>query len=103
MCLCGMFAAEYSTLSALMQQSVAHFFERNEEWLCAVLTQGQREQTLTFAASSREKAHLIISCLEGAMLVARLNGDLDMSQTPATDLLTGLLSTPVGQIADTAG
>src|ERR1035438_10052570 len=33
MCLCGMLAAEYETLSAGMQDAVAFFFEKNEKWL----------------------------------------------------------------------
>ncbi|MEU7145977.1 TetR/AcrR family transcriptional regulator [Nocardia sp. NPDC046473] len=102
MCLCGMLAAEYRTLSEPMQQSVVHFFERNEAWLSEVLTQGQREHTLAFTGSAREKAHMIISCLEGALLVARLYGDLDMFQTTAAGLLAGLTSAGVGEIADTA-
>jgi len=95
MCLCGMLAAEYSTLSEPMQQSVIHFSDRNEEWLSGVLTQGQRERTLAFAGTPRERAHMIISCLEGAMLVARLYGDVDMFQTTASSLLAGL-STSAG-------
>ena len=102
MCLCGMLAAEYTTLSEPMRQSVVRFFERNKEWLSEVLTQGQRERTLTFAESPREKAHMIISCLEGSMLVARLYGDLDMFQTTTASLLAGL-SSGVGEITDTAG
>ncbi|MFD6156120.1 TetR/AcrR family transcriptional regulator [Nocardia sp. NPDC060256] len=90
MCLCGMLAAEYQTLSAPMQQSVVHFFERNQAWLTEVLTQGQRERALTFSGSPRAKAQMIISCLEGALLVARLYGDLDMFQTTAAGLLAGL-------------
>ncbi|MGF6882686.1 TetR/AcrR family transcriptional repressor of nem operon [Nocardia sp. GAS34] len=102
MCLCGMLAAEYSTLSAAMQASVAHFFERNVEWLSDALAQGLREGTLAFAGSPNEKAHMIISCLEGALLVARLYVDVDMFQTTAASLLSGLAAAPVGEIADTA-
>lgn len=91
MCLCGMLAAEYSTLSEPMQQAVIRFFERNEAWLGEVLIQGQREGTLAFAGSPPEKAHLIISCLEGAMLVARLHGDFERFQATATNLLSGLV------------
>ncbi|MFI6170743.1 TetR/AcrR family transcriptional regulator [Nocardia sp. NPDC051052] len=103
MCLCGMLAAEYRTLSEPMQQSVVHFFERNEAWLSEVLTLGQRERTLVFTGSTHEKARMIISCLEGAMLVARLYGDLDMFQTTAASLLAGLAPAPADETADTAG
>jgi len=72
-----------------MRRSVVHFFDRNEVWLSAVLAQGHEDGELTFTGSPREKAHLIMSCLEGAMLTARLYGDLDMFQTTATQLLAG--------------
>jgi TetR/AcrR family transcriptional regulator, transcriptional repressor for nem operon len=94
MCLCGMLAAEYETLSEPMQKSVMHFFDRNEAWLSEVLTQGNEEGTLTISGSPRDKAHIIISSLEGAMLVARLYGDIDILQTTATHLLTGLTESP---------
>lgn len=90
MCLCGMLAAEYKTLSALMQESVVHFFDRNELWLSEVLTQGRTEGTLAFAGSPRETARMIISGLEGAMLVARLYSDVDMFRTTASNLLAGI-------------
>src|SRR5580700_6886334 len=35
MCLCGMLAAEYETLSANMQAAVADFFKKNETWLAS--------------------------------------------------------------------
>ena len=54
MCLCGMLAAEYKTLPEPMQQSVVHFFDRNELWLCEILTPGRTEGTLSFTASPRE-------------------------------------------------
>ncbi|MGW4774586.1 TetR/AcrR family transcriptional regulator [Nocardia sp. NPDC004278] len=90
MCLCGMLAAEYTTLSGPMQRAVIHFFDRNEAWLAEVLTQGRREGTLTFAESPHERAHVIIGSLEGAMLVSRLYGNLDILQTTVTHLMMGL-------------
>jgi TetR/AcrR family transcriptional repressor of nem operon len=33
LCVCGMLAAEYSTLPEPMQNSVRHFFDANEKWL----------------------------------------------------------------------
>ncbi|WP_328401776.1 TetR/AcrR family transcriptional regulator [Nocardia sp. NBC_00403] len=98
MCLCGMLAAEYTTLSDPMQRSVVHFFDRNEAWLSEVLTQGRREGTLTFAGSPHQRAHVIIGSLEGAMLVSRLYGNLDILQTTATHLLMGLAPVTAGEI-----
>ncbi len=56
MCLCGMLAADYETLSPGMQDAVAAFFERNETWLAEVLTQGRDDGTLSFPGSALEEA-----------------------------------------------
>ena len=70
MCLCGMLAAEYETLSAGMQVAVASFFEKNETWL--------------------DEARAIVSGLEGAMLIARSFGDINRFQSAASHLLDTL-------------
>ncbi|MBI3649317.1 MAG: TetR/AcrR family transcriptional regulator [Actinobacteria bacterium] len=75
MCLCGMLAAEYETLPGSMREAVIHFFDVNEAWLGRVLAQGRREGKLTFSGSAKEAARLIVGGLEGAMLVARAQGD----------------------------
>ena len=92
MCLCGMLAAEYSTLPDAMQASVVSFFDQNEAWLCDVLEQGHSDGSLYFTGSSRDVARIIISCLEGAMLVARPYGDIPRFQDAAASLMTGLIS-----------
>ena len=76
MCLCGMLAAEYETLPDPMRRAVVRFFDTNEAWLAKVLARGRRRRTLAFAGRAREAARLIVSGLEGAMLVARPYGDL---------------------------
>jgi len=95
MCLCGMLAAEYSTLPDTMQAAVVSFFDQNEAWLSDVLEQGRSDGSLQFTGSSRDVARMIIGCLEGAMLVARPYGDIPRFQDAAASLVTGLTS-PAG-------
>jgi len=94
MCLCGMMAAEYETLPAPMRDAVVRFFDDNERWLARVLEQGRKEGTLTFTGPPKETAGMIVSALEGAMLVARPFGDIARFQNAASHLLAGLQSTP---------
>jgi hypothetical protein len=49
LCLCGMLAAEYSTLPAPMQAELRRFFDANEVWLAAVLEDGRRAGKIGFA------------------------------------------------------
>jgi TetR/AcrR family transcriptional repressor of nem operon len=90
MCLCGMLAAEYPTLPRPMQAAVVGFFDHNEGWLEAVLEQGRDEGSLVFTGPTRDTARMIISGLEGAMLVSRPYGDAARFQVAAASLLAGL-------------
>ena len=87
MCLCGMLAAEYETLPPGMQSVVLRFFDANERWLVGVLEAGRREGALAFDQPAADAARLIVSALEGAMLVARPFSDVGRFQTAARALL----------------
>ena len=90
MCLCGMLAAEYQTLPEPMREAVLRFFDENEEWLASVLEQGEREGSLKLAAPPGDVARMIVSGLEGAMLVARTYGDLARFRASASRLIGSL-------------
>ncbi|HEV3267988.1 MAG TPA: TetR/AcrR family transcriptional regulator [Acidimicrobiales bacterium] len=90
MCLCGMLAAEHETLPLSMQESVVRFFVENQTWLSRVLLQGVGDGTIEFSGSADDAARMVISCLEGAMLLARLLGDVETFQSSATHVLAGL-------------
>ena len=90
MCLCGMLAAEYQTLPKPMTKTVIQFFDDNEVWLARVLEDGRAQGNLQFAGSTTETARMIVSTLEGAMLVARPYGDISRFQAAATQLMADL-------------
>jgi TetR/AcrR family transcriptional regulator, transcriptional repressor for nem operon len=89
MCLCGMLAAEYQTLPDPMRDAVIAFIDANEAWVQSVLSDGQRAGSITLAGPASDAARLIVSGLEGAMLVARPYGDLTRFDTAAEGLLAG--------------
>ena len=89
MCLCGMLAAEYQTLPDPMRDAVIAFIDANEAWVESVLADGQRAGSITLAGPASDAARLIVSSLEGAMLVARPYGDLARFDTAAEGLLAG--------------
>jgi TetR/AcrR family transcriptional repressor of nem operon len=92
MCLCGMLAAEYETLPGQIGDAVVEFFDLNEVWLTSVLQRGREEGSLQFAGSAKDTSRMLISGLEGAMLVARPYGDLKRFQSAARRLLGSLAS-----------
>jgi TetR/AcrR family transcriptional repressor of nem operon len=87
MCLCGMLGAEYATLPTAMQDGVRRFFDANEAWLIQLLSSGRKKKQLAFAGPPVEAARLIVSALEGGMLLARSRGDLSQMRSVAKRLL----------------
>jgi TetR/AcrR family transcriptional repressor of nem operon len=85
-----MLAAEYRTLPRPMQDAVIRFFDDNEAWLAKVLVQGRDEGSLRFTGSPNEAARMIVSVLEGAMLVSRPYGDIDRFEAAAGGVLASL-------------
>ena len=90
MCLCGMLAAEYQTLPAPIKEAVVGFFDVNELWLARVLEQGRTDKSLRFEGSATDTARMIVSSMEGAMLVARPYSDPARFRAAATTLLAAL-------------
>jgi TetR/AcrR family transcriptional repressor of nem operon len=95
MCLCGMLAAEYQTLPKPMREEVVRFFDESEAWLTRVLERGREEGTLQFSGSATDAARVIVSGLEGAMLVARPYGDVARFEAAANCLLTSFSAAKV--------
>ena len=91
MCLCGMLAAEHTTLPAPMQRALQAFFDANERWLVGVLEAGRRSGELKLPGGAREEARLLVAGLEGALLVARSYDDEARFRQAAVRLLEGVL------------
>lgn len=71
MCLGGMLATDYATLSEALQAEVRAFFTQSEDWLADVIEEGRREGAFRSGASAREVAQSVMSALEGVLLTAR--------------------------------
>jgi TetR/AcrR family transcriptional repressor of nem operon len=90
MCLCGMLAADYATLSDPMRERVVRFFDDNELWLSRVLEDGRKAGTIAFDGPASRVARTMIGGLEGAMLVARPYHDLERFRDAAELMIGGL-------------
>jgi TetR/AcrR family transcriptional repressor of nem operon len=91
MCLCGMLAAEHRTLPDPLQRAVCDFFSANTSWLRKVLEEGCADGSLHCPGTAEATASMLLSALEGAMLITRLNGDVDRFTATASQLLAGLV------------
>jgi TetR/AcrR family transcriptional repressor of nem operon len=89
-CLCGMLASDYATLPKPMKDGVRTFFDANEAWLTSVVEEGRRAKALRRDGPAHETARMVVSSLEGAMLVARSYGEVQRFEAAANRLLTDL-------------
>ena len=85
-----MLAADLETLPPRVHDELRGFFTDNQEWLAKVLTEGQETGKARFDGDAEAEARLIVSGLEGAMLVARLYGDLKLFESMARRLIARL-------------
>lgn len=90
MCLCGMLASDHHTLPKPVRDGVKDFFDDNEEWLAKVLEEGREAGELRFEGSPSVHARVLLSSLEGAMLVARSYGEVSRFESVVQRLLADL-------------
>ena len=93
MCLCGMLAADYTTLPAPMRTGVKEFFDLNETWLAKAFEEGRKAKVLHFRGTPLDSARLLLASLEGAMLVARSYAEPGRFASAAQRLLADLSGT----------
>jgi TetR/AcrR family transcriptional repressor of nem operon len=90
MCLGGMLASEALTLDAAMLPSLKRFFVRNTEWLTELLVEGESQQLFMLSGPAMDHARMLLSALQGALLIARATGDCEAFEQTASSLVTGL-------------
>ena len=95
MCLCGMLAAEYQTLARADARGRARLLRRERGvGRARARSRAATRERWCLPATPREAARLIVSALEGAMLVARPYGDVERFEAAADRLLAGFRETP---------
>jgi TetR/AcrR family transcriptional repressor of nem operon len=93
-CMCGMLAAEFTTLPKDVCQEVQGFFLENEEWLANVIKSVRKLEIADIdrldKRSEQDDAWLLLSGLEGAMLLARTHEGAPRFCSIVQRLLKGL-------------
>ena len=87
MCLCGMLAAEHETLVEPMQAAINDYFKGHEKWIEAVLKSGKKNGELAYDGSARKHAHLIVSNLQGALMIAKSKRSKEHMTVVASQLI----------------
>jgi TetR/AcrR family transcriptional repressor of nem operon len=73
-CPCGMLGAEVATLEPKAAASLRRFYDENRRKVAEILEAGRKDGSLRFPGESEVVAWSLFAFLEGAMLVARVDG-----------------------------
>lgn len=75
LCLCGMMAAEVGTLDDNSRALLKRYFEVAEGWISKVISENR--QQINVSLKPKKLAKIIVSGLQGAILLDRVDGGLD--------------------------
>lgn len=89
-CMGGMLASEALTLDASLLPSLKHFFAINMDWLTEVLAEGKSQQIFSLNGTATNHARLLVSALQGALMIARATGESDTFEQTALILISNL-------------
>jgi TetR/AcrR family transcriptional regulator, transcriptional repressor for nem operon len=74
-CLCGVMACERDILPQRLREGITRFFEAHLLWLQRVIAAGVMNKTIRPGMDPAAQAKLILSALEGVLLLGRLFDD----------------------------
>jgi TetR/AcrR family transcriptional repressor of nem operon len=92
LCPCGILGAESPTLPEGVANAVSEFFMLNLAWLSDVLKRGRGQGQLTFIGAPDAQALLLLSALEGAMVVGRGSGNMGSVNSVGSVLIAQLVA-----------
>lgn len=74
-CLCGMLAADFASLSDRARQSVQAFFRLHETWLSEVVASGVQDGSLKSCGDTAADGRWLFAAFQGALMGSRLFQD----------------------------
>lgn len=90
-CLCGMLAADFPTLDSKIQEQLLATFLVLQSWICRAIEQGEKERKLRLRHEAEFAAQMLLSSLEGMLLLSRLQGGKQLFLNMARGYLAQIL------------
>lgn len=91
-CVGGMLSAEMLTLDNSITPCLTRFFNNHVDWVAQVLTLGEKAGEFQLSDSAEACAKMIVSTLQGALMVSRGMKENSIFEQTATSLLASLLT-----------
>jgi TetR/AcrR family transcriptional repressor of nem operon len=98
MCLCGMSAAEWSSIGEAGQDEVTAFLSEQHTWLTATLSDGLNQMVFPDDLKPGALAEVMLVALEGALLLARTGDQTPDATTIMKHLLRAISPPPARQV-----
>lgn len=89
-CLCGVMACERDILPESLRAGIMHFFAGHLAWLERVLEDGIRNKTAREDLDPFSHARLVLSTLQGALMLGHLSGERRAFDAAVCALVKGL-------------
>jgi TetR/AcrR family transcriptional regulator, transcriptional repressor for nem operon len=89
-CLAGVLAGEFLALPENMQTELTQFFEEHEVFIAKLLDRGRRDGAFHFEGTAKAMARMMLSAVEGALLIKRIKGDRSYFDGIVADFMTQL-------------
>ena len=74
-CLCGILGGEFIALPEAMQAEVTGFFDEHLTWLTSLFQRGRKAGEFNFTGPPAQLARLVLSAIEGSLLIHRAIDD----------------------------
>ncbi len=87
-CMCGMLAADMSSLSDEVNSKLSDFFKHTEDWIAKSIQLGIEQKAFSAELDPVTSAALFLSTLEGGMLIARKHKRPNYLEIVITEVLT---------------
>lgn len=75
-CLCALLAAEFPTLPEQVKAEVQGYFQDQQQWFAKVIAAGREQGEFRVKGPLEVEAQLFVASIQGAMLSARVYGDV---------------------------
>ncbi|KJG11636.1 TetR/AcrR family transcriptional regulator [Photobacterium kishitanii] len=93
LCLCGMYASDFYSLTDSLETQLNRFVTFNEQWITQVITDGITKGEFPPQLVASEAARLYFVSLEGCMLISQFK-DTNYIQTVVNNYFNVVLNTP---------